>query len=471
MRKIENPNEDSYDRDYANEDFVNLNDTTITVEEVYITPKMERVQHRRNRSFRPNSASLGRLGELARSKPCISTSDINNVDTNLFKIGRQTYGSIDVPGGWNITKGVFNMVVKEISNNIERTLYITGYTDHYDISYSGLFDDTVDFHINKIYVTGMSRRGNGRPHLIDIFNVTDNTFHSTEELMLLRTEDATLAFLSDELYGEYDGYDSPGKNTTNISSAVPVSKSSKEAIGPRMVRDVLGSLVTADSGHLGKSRMDVLGDAYNLTVSPSLASLDFIAVLSGHTNYNTVTDFTLKELEYLFGDFEVLVEKNVKSVIAGDPTKDFADMSAYDDYALAANETLYNMGNIAAEHLLTSISFKADNLDGKAAGQVLDANTIIRGIDSISFAESALRTFLLEVWPIITENNRRTLEVVVDFSSSNRGSKVEISFDGARFEPYYLPSYMDSLLSPDVHTTDSYNSEIRSFESLVKLLD
>jgi len=453
--------------DYMDEDVIE-----VFIQEMTILPKLDRTVKRRRRGLRVNSRNATALSNMVENTSVITDGMLAGTTPNIFKIGKETHGIVGVPNGWDVRRGIFNLILTEESDMLVKTIYISGYTEGYDLSYSGLFDDEIVFYMNKVYVTAQTktRRGLTAPKLIDVFSVTDASFEKdSEALYLLRTEDALLHLTCDEIYG-YEA-DEIKTNRTNEITLTPVGRSISEAVGARSIRKMLDNTNRTSKGmyYEQDDAESILTGAHNLSCSPSLNTIEFIARLSEVSNYNLVTDFTLKELFRNFGDFDVEAEKDVTSVLEGDRNRDVQDINDNDDYTLAANEIFYNISSIAAENMLTGIEFTADNLDGKPKGRVINADSIIQGINEIALGERVLRTFFVEIWGSLTNNNARDLEIVVIFSQGD-GSKLEISFDGEAFVPFYMPTYLDSLLSPDIHTLDSMNRELSGYTQLKKLI-
>jgi len=459
------------------EDYDDVYTVDVRIQEINIVPKLERVIKRRKRGMRPGGRGITALSELVQNNSTITDQMIVRDTPNLYKIQRPTGNVANIPGGYEVVRGSFNMIFTEESEHSLKTIYCVGHTDGYDTSYSGLFDDRCIFYINKVYITSQSksRNGIGPVRIIDILSVTDGTFeHSEDDLYLLRTEDALLSFLNDGYYGDdNDNYEEIVNKTNNLSYT-PIARSIGQTVGSRPLRVLLDSVIKSERKdavqNLAGTGTDKLSQAHALSVSPSLHSLEFFAVLTDKSDYNMMTSFTIEDLERHFGDVDVAAETAVRSVVEGNIDRDVADINDTDDYTLAANEILYNVSSIASENMLHGISFQANNLQGRPEGQVLEAYTVIRGIDAIRTGEIALKTFLLEIWPSLTNNNERDLEITVIHSDGNEGSKVMVSYDGEPFVPFYLPMYLDSLLSPDIHSKESYDSELRGFRQLKKLV-
>lgn len=448
------------------------NKVEVRVEEINVIPKLDRKVKRRRRSIKAGSNEIRRLGELINTKPVIGNRDILAAAPNIFRIGNNTFGNIEIPNGWETTRGVFNAIITEESDSIVKTVYLTGYTDSYDTSYNGLFDDRVVFFINKIYVTSSTKTRNGltRPRIVDVFTVSDGTIEVSEDLYLLRTEDVLLDQTADEVFGGREF-----SNETNLITSAPVSRSVNEMVGSRVVQKMLDnsnrSRLRSESLGMREDDAELLTNAHNMSISVSLHTVEFISMLSERTEYNLVTSFTLEEIFRMFGnDVDVAAEKSVRSLVEADANRDTGDINGDDEYARCANEVFYNIGAIAATYLLSDIVFKIDNLGRRVEFKILEADTIMSGVDAFGLATLALEEFISEVWPILTENNSRDLELIASYSSDSSGAKVDVSYDGKAFVPFFLPTYLDGLLSPDIHTRDSYETEMRSFKNLNKLI-
>ena len=455
----------------TNDEVYDDNRINVQIVELTVVPKVQRKMKRRSRGIKTDGETINRLSGLI-DKPLITTPALVGLTPGIFKINRYVEGNVDIPGGYSATTGTFNMTVKEESDHIVKTIYVVGYTDGYDVSFkSRLFDPSVTLFINKVYITSQTktRKGLTKPKAIDVLSVVDGSFERAEDdLHLLRAEDVLLSFASEELYGSNMDID----NTTNNTARNPVGRGVDEMSGSRIVQRVINSINQFSKKQEGfqKDDLDTMTNAHNSTLSTSLASIEFISMLSSRSNYNLVTSFSIDDLFRTFGDFDVEAEKVIHSAINTGYAHDAADINESDDDALAANEILFSIATIAAENLITHITFEANNFDGRPQGNVLDADCIIPGIDAIIMGETVLRTFLLEIWPTITENNGRDLSIFVEYTHGVKGGRVDIGYDGDNMVPFHLPTDMDGLLSPDLHTEDALNNEIRSFNRVKKLI-
>jgi len=460
-----------YDRDYEESDmgYKTYNHTKVHIKDMFILPKLERKMQRRRRSMLTEGQSIGYLERTMQEGGVVTPGSLANNAPGIFRVGRHTHGDVNIPGGWGLEKGVFNLTVEEETAQYIRTCYYVGYTDGYDTSFSGLFDDDIIFYINKVYVINQlkSEYNKGiRPSPPMIFNVVDGRFVEEEEdLYIARTEDLVATSLGAEI-----GNGVRVNNTSNVITSRAVARDGRESVGNRGLAKLITGMMQCKYANDASNYTDATNTLDNLhgrVTNTSLGILDFVLKLGGRDKGSGLaTSFTLKEIDMIFDnpDFTIQVEKDVGSVIEGDFNRDVADIDDSDPYATIANEILYNITSLGAEFLLVGCQFELDNLDGYVNARVMDAHSIIPGIDSIVLGENMLDTFIAEIYPIISERGMRTIRIYVDFTAGHGGSKVMIALDGSeRLVPFYLPTYMDALLSPDIHDKRSYKVEEASY--------
>lgn len=108
-----------------------------------------------------------------------------------------------------------------------------------------------------------------------------------------------------------------------------------------------------------------------------------------------------------------------------------------------------------------SFAFTNDNLTMEPEVTIFNGNSLIEGLDMTALATNFIRRFNNEITPLITNQNRSIVSIVVH---SNIGTEthITVSYDGGTAIPFCAPTFCDAMYTPIISPTDGLISSIAS---------
>ena len=191
--------------------------TRVDYKDIYQRPMRIRATHDTVSSFKEALSGTGKIQE----------NKIANSIPSLVNIGSDNLSSVEIPYGWGTQRLAFIMCVRFPKVGGYEDIYLQGYSDYYDPTFSGRIDDNMLFHINSVVEVLVTDDGTGHsiPRLQNSYNIINNLATLGKKKSILgildNNQDLVLARPSDILTNMHGQNVNGGNN--HIDNIIPGS--------------------------------------------------------------------------------------------------------------------------------------------------------------------------------------------------------------------------------------------------------
>lgn len=391
----------------------------------------------------------------------ITPTALAGVANQFIHPSAQPESKIVIPNGWAERRLRFFLEVQtETHIGAVQTEYISGYTEHGDLSFGNNFDPNMKFFINSIHTTRrtMMNTPMGQQTMQNVINsnhVIANDQYSgvmgPNQLYRLRPEDVFTHMEAAELGQEVQG------DLTDARSFVgrkPILSRRKDGSASVFVSDVLNSyLQTARADYNMGDKSNVFESAKHAIKADNVDSDPFMSFVRGLRPDGGAGN------AFYYGDLTRL-DPNVVHVTHVPPlsptliaTQHQVGQTAHwhssDGETLFATCVAQALPGYMLEHCINKFHFRSTNRDvaGVITTAAIDVKSLMTGIDMTPFVQSLIFKLDSELFRDLSYNNQMdyAIEVRCDLLGD---TAIRISINSGPFIEYVTPSFCDALMAP-----------------------
>lgn len=378
-----------------------------------------------------------------------------------------TEGVATIPNGWRTERLRFILEIESELNGVLLSSYFQGYTEHSDMTNSGLHDPNMPFYINSVTnvtktLDPVTKQLIVRP--TSVYNVITDQFGGKKFSEIFENGDEHRLIRPLDIVNNMDVSSMYGDVTENINSLVgglthkiQTSKRGNNN-GVSYFTNTVNAFIEGKSmSSLSSDSGDVLKISSTMLSESSLNSLEFIHRLHNLTGEVTPTTFTLGMIEILFPNSSNLIFRTQgDTLITANPIYDSnetEELYKANIETMIATNIVHSINGIMSDNLLSVISLTASNTTGVDFVEVIaPPQSIITGLDTTRY-ENTLKAKVKHVlMPEITRNGLLVVTFTI-LSDLLGDTLVTVSVNGGPMVPYRLPTFADSLYSPVVTTS------------------
>jgi len=428
----------------------------------------------------------------------VKPTEIANEVPDLILPSSGVIGKVNIPYGWGEKRFRFLLeVVERGYNNNEKVTIIQGYTEYPGASYNtGAIDENMRFYANSVvelrrYLDMNTGMLVATPiahyniiHLpdgnVEIYDVTNQHYGhpslTMANLVTLRPEDmlATMSSL-------YSMDLAVGEVTPSGVLIQPVDSAKGYNIPSRIVADTLTGLLKSKSiSQISWDGVDTIDNAVSVVKQHAGGSNrsknNFWKMISALYGYQDTNVFTFRDLKQIDPNVD-----NVTKIIAykeatilnnpvvqqfGTDSEDFYRPTLEARMAVLISEAITSL---LSNNLLSKITLTFSNLTGEFVTGILDARTIIDGINITGYAEKLRIEFESYVAPVITISNQMSINLMVD-SDLTGDTVIAVSYNGNPETVFRIPTFADSVFNPLIETKPRFEQNVVKFKEITDIV-
>lgn len=415
-----------------------------------------------------------------------------NIGSAILTPSAAPSGFVNIDNGWVERRMSFVIEIQapDKFSGDERSVVFTGYTDHADVGHlTTAFDPNMRLYFNtSSIITTITQRMNGvitkrramtdSSHLLNMttldsimVNQPQNAYHENKLWYATpRNVIYQMGNLANGASGHHDDYvmdfRSRGNNMevsrSRRENAVPTTYLSKILRG---VTDNLSSLthgIDADeslaltNASHGVSETD---NMYDPVLMEILAQSDYLSrgyITWGQLNalvpnLDSATGFTSRS--------DVVIQTSTPDAVAGN----FNHWNGVSHETLIANNIAQLVPAMMTSAMIGTLTFAFTN-DNPTLTPVLSISTGQTMIDGVPFIQVAPRfesRFNAEIAPLITDQGRTLINMIVQCSLGTE-TFVSVSRNGGPEVPFCAPTFCDALYTPIISTSEQGLTDIAS---------
>jgi hypothetical protein len=360
---------------------------------------------------------------------------------------------INLPNGWQTTRLTWLLEVTTHVTGNELVSVLQGMTDVYDPSYTGRIDPNSIFYINSINTFVRHRNMSGtysRPH--SNMNVLSNSSLLPNENIdncLIRPKDVVSSLKVMDLRAGAGGY-IPGDDRNYDNNGKYSDKRNNASL------NFMGTLINSlKQGAVSSTHSNNYTGDYFVNVMSTLSEVNvnmvpFISVLKQQTMCPSPDQVTFGELMNILPDLVTKTTMIDTGFTSSHNTDGYTNPTSETMAALMlANEVPSSCNSL----LLSKISFtySNDTIDDNIA--IIDAGSVVDGLDVIKAANDFKVFFQSVTVPLITQNGAILVRASVTYDMFEQ-IVIDISINGGPIERKIMPAFADSLYSPLITNFD-----------------
>lgn len=435
-----------------------------------------RAQYRRPYCLEANNEMLDRLDHDIRSSDRVTVRPSIVADAVAVGLQLDSQGElVGIDGEWDTARFrfVLEVVIDEPHANMPgQRIVVCGYTDKFDVSHNNEVSDNTVMYVNSIInirdTISSDRRGYNT-----IISKVFNNYH-----LLLGDYDnphatrgryrADHSMRPNDVYSTIErirelGIDEDDLDTRTVfAEGIKGSKRSNSQrtrwMSTMIDKDREGAASTAMYGDSD----DIFSSARNTYASeharePKYVNDEFIRAVArgrGMGQFAEDRSFEYRDLIALCGkratfrDLDDLTDITTMNDSRADESEQWRGASKN---VIIATSVCHEIPAIMADCLMSSITFNASNVDGDAEVVIIPNSThmLISGDFGNAPADAFAARFILEVFNIISHNDRLEVEMEVDCEVGGM-TTVELKLNGGSWERYSFPSFADANLTPSM---------------------
>ena len=413
-------------------------------------------------------------------KSLISATDIAGIASRALRPEADVNtrrDSIDVPGGWGNRRFRFSATIRSVSSEGVFFNVIYGFTDGYDLSYTGELPPDMSFHINGLTCMKEITRSDGSAYVsprgsYQLADMRVVQSHDEDEVLLRKYKQllhpsAILQNLSGMVSHHQNEVNSPYRIDLRTRANVGENMMHRSATLPgRYVSNLVNAVTDYRhrNGFDGTTSMgrtpNILAAASRQIADKSVRSIEnpLIRTLFASGGLINGTSISFRNLCACIPN---LRDFDIKAIRATSPMfkeasatlfdeSDSRDWHGRDSETVAASALKSAVTALMVECQLKRIRFISTNhtLTGTPDFTPDDVvYPLIQGLDEVQLVSLFERRFLAEVVPMISENGLRDYWVTID-NELDGNFRVSIAFDGNPADNFHAATYMDSLTTP-----------------------
>lgn len=409
----------------------------------------------------------------------------SNISSSILRPAAVHCGDITIDNGWNERRMSFiiEVAIPDTFGGSSKNVVLTGYTNHTDVGrITNAFDENMRLYINTstVITTLTQRMPNGtlaeRKAIVDSSHLLNSTIMNnirTTAAMQNAYQDNTLWYATpsnviNEMSNMYltNGNTSIGMYGNNEimdfrqrTSEKDVKRSKRENTIPtaylsKILRGVNDNLTNMEMG-IGEDEHLALTNA-SMAVREEQATIDpLIVELSIHTGYSEYGYVTWRELRSIIPNLDAnttystrasnVVQTNIPDAESGN-FQNWQGVSYETGIANSISQLVPAMMTTCMLGSLTFV-FSNDNPTLAPTVRVTSGQVMIPGIPFQSMAQMFETRFLSEVAPMITDQGRTLVNLMVQ-SGLGTETFINISRNGEPDVPFCAPTFCDSLYTP-----------------------
>ncbi len=414
------------------------------------------------------------------NKSLISATDIAGIASRALRPEANVNtnrDSIDIPGGWGNRRFRFSATIRSVSGEGVFFNVIYGFTDGYDLSYTGELPPDMNFHINGLTCMKEITRSDGSSYAAPrgSFQLADMRViqsHDEDEVLLRKYKQllhpsAVLQNLAGMVSHSQNHGGAPyrvelrtranaGENLMHRSSTLPGRYVSNLVNAVTDYRHRNGFDGTTSMG----TSSNILAAASRQITDKSARSTDNPLIRTLFASGGLINGTTISFRD-MCACIPNLRDFDIKAIRATSPVfkeasatlfdeSDSRDWHGRDSETVAAAALKSAVTALMVECQLKRIRFISTNHTLTGAPDFTPDGVVyplIQGLDEVQLVSLFERRFLSEVVPMISENGLRDYWVTID-NELDGNFRVSIAFDGNPADNFHAATYMDSLTTP-----------------------
>lgn len=400
--------------------------------------------------------TLSAVQEVTRGGANVSASTLSGVAGAILRPIAEGQGIVYVANGWTTRRFRFLMDVV-ISNNFGCTIrqYISGYTDHADVSASEHIDPNMRLYFNSV----VTIRETIEPTLHG--NILRPAVSESSHILLGSTPSfnnhGPQSMRPEDVFTTMSHGALPAGNVMDLRSGfVGLAKKSRRSnvSAPVYLSRTLKAYrsVMDDDEAVGSDMSSMMEDARGKVREASLSQDPFFGIAIDNTGFSENGSITFAELNWLSPN---LIDRTAVAMAKGVHEKSIHHAGQTEHWNGNTHQTqiatimTHAVPAIMMDLMLTKLSVSMTNmtLDGSFDVRILGYRGFSKGLDYTPYLQLMQQRLEVELLRDISMNN--TLGLAIRMEVDVLGDTfVSVGLNGQPFIDYVTPSFADALMAP-----------------------
>jgi len=421
----------------------------------------------------------------------ISAAELSSSMANIYMPADVPTTLSPIINGWNERRGKFMLEIEQPSvTGYGSTIYhIQGYTSHWGVSNSGHIDENMMFFINTITIFHRTVAADNRvlTRVTDKFSLLGNegsTFMNVshtlpqDDLVLNRPEDITGMLVTKQLNSDSEyadinvSYETSGqyRNANKSDSSIELVNRSYHTPASH-IASIVDETYAGSNTHNTTSftkGVDTLDQATIHLSKHNIYDILFMNKLIALNGGRDVSCFTTETLKLMTADIDsdvvqiIQLDRKALPLGSNEGTADLNTSHRETKLAILAVESISAM---MTEHMISSANIFITNDSGNYQVSILEPFMMLEGLDSVAWVNSLRTAIVRELMPTLTYNNKLLIDMTINISIIS-DAYVTISIDKQAPMPYVLPLFTDSLISPVISNSATFDNNVENYKKL-----
>lgn len=427
----------------------------------------------------------------------VTSVDVANETPGIMKLS-DIANPVNIANGWDTTRMRFILEVENVlSSDSWETYYIQGYTDYEDNTMSNRIDPDMACNINSIVVTKSVIHPQTRvpqTTLAASYNIVVDNYGRVDvvnmgmdlnnQKALMRPKDIFDSM--DNMTPDQLMYNDDDVSLLDMRGRLTLSPQTSDR-GNLSMSNYMSKTINSlsEASHLKNNNDDggfinAYSYAAGIVGEQPLSSNKFIYALSMHCGEINPIEFTLNDLQAIFGDInedKVMYVNNTSQAILDSGASIYGN-DAGDNlmvpsvYASTATTILETVSSFMYRENITILGFSITNMVVRGepfAYAITTASSILRGIDISINVERIMLNVKLTLMPMITQRNSIGISIE-GYIDSYGDSTISIAFENNEHYVYRFPSFCDSLYVPVISNIDDKEAFVNDLSSILEVV-
>ena len=406
----------------------------------------------------------------------------SEISSSILRPTAAHAGTINIDNGWNQRRMSFIIEVQVPDAFGGKSVVLTGYTDRTDVALrNNAFDPHMRLYLNTstVITTMTQRMPNGaiseRKSILDsshLLNMTVMNNIRTNLAMNDTYRENTLWYATPyNVINEMNNIGASASHNVNMfggdsildlrqrTSDHEVKRSRRENTVPTAY---LSKILRGVSDNLGSMSMGIAEDEHaaltnaSIAVKESQLTIDpLIVEIANSTGYSECGFVTWAELNRIVPNLDLVTRYSDRASAVVQTNVPDADAGNFQGWQGVSFETsIANSISQLVPAMMTScmigsitFAFSNDNVTATPTVSIATGQTMINGIPFVNMAQTFEGRFLTEVAPMITDQGRTIINMLVQCSLGTE-TYISISRNGQPEVPFCAPTFCDSLYTP-----------------------
>ncbi len=442
----------------------------MTIKNMLVIPARAEYQDVYQRSFKINAshndlqkleAVFDQTGVSNNGK--LTETMIANTMPEIMALNHHTTGKVEIPHGWQTQRLRFMMEIETPFNGNVKSIYIQGFSEYHDPSFSGRIDPKMDFYINSVttVIRMFDPMGRAIVRPFRTYNVItdlaggtkyeeiDSFMNNATDLKLIRPTDIFEDITVSDMYGETNVVNTVG----NIGNQPNTSDRANNDTLKYFTRTLNSFMDSKNTSEVSYDQSDIMKNAAINVTEENIMGNEFVYALHKATGAMSPTTFTLDHL--------VTIDPGIQNKIlmaGGDNMVGLRDNVGLDSTMTAnmlqptaevmtATTIAQSVSSNMVEHMLTTVDLSFTNASGQNAVIVSNVTSYIEGIPITNYINKLVSKIESVLMPEVTHNGMVLIEAYVHADLLG-DTTVSISINSQPADVVRFPTFADSLYSP-----------------------